>query len=391
MTDFLLRRFVKDYQKTGDSKVRTDYCVFGSIAGIIIHFLMFVVKLFIGLMTNSLAIISDSFMGLTDATSSVFSIIGARLAGKPANSKRPFGYGRIEYMTAFVIAVIILAFGGNILYHAIARMINPEEMEFSIVAIIIMLLSVTARLTLGSLHRSLGKRINSSILLAAAQDAKGDSIITSLSVVSLLVYKFTNLQLDAYLSTAVSVYIIFMGLKLIKETLSPLIGEAAAREALSDVVGVLSAYPDIKGSHEFVMHEYGPTLKMASIHLEIPVECSFEQAHELTDKVEQEVMKKYGVRLVAHADPRIEDSEELKAMRDLVTRVVKRREPKAAVHDLRMMMGIKQSFCVFDLELPFGYEEEKIIALKLDIMVDVEAEAKDIICAIRVTNSYVEE
>lgn len=391
MIEFLLHIFVKDYHNSDNEKVRTDYSVFGSIVGIIVHLLLFLVKLVIGLLVNSLTIISDSFNGFTDAASSLFSLIGAKLAGKPANAKRPFGYGRIEYLTATVIAAMILVFGGSILYSAIGRMIKPEETKFSIIALVIMLLSIIARVLLGTLHHNLGKRINSKILLAAAQDAKGDSIITSLSVTSMLVYKFTGLQLDAYFGALVSIYIIVLGGKLIRETLSPLIGEAASRKALRDVVAIISAYPDIKGSHEFIMHEYGPTLRMASIHLEMPVDLSFEYSHELADRVEQDVLREYGIHLVAHMDPLTADSEELKALRNTVTKIVMRHEPKAIIHDLRMMKGMKQSFCVFDLELPFGYEADKIPDFKLDIMVDVEMEIEDIICAIRMTNSYVEE
>jgi len=389
MLELILKQFVKDHKNTGNPAVRTRYVMVGSVAGIIVHMLMFAVKLTAGLLSNSLTIIADSFMGLSDSLSSVFSIIGARIADKPANAKRPFGYGRVEYMTAVVIAALILFFGLSLLQSAVKRMFTPEDMEFSILVLSIMLLSICARALLGLFHHSLGKRVNSTILQAAAQDAKGDCIITSLSVISILVFKYTGLNPDAYLSAAVSIYIIYMGFKLVMETVSPLIGEAAQQQIYDGIMEIIGHYPEIIETHDFILHEYGPVLRMASIDIVLPVTLSFEYAHEIADRIEQEVFRKHGIRLVTHMDPVDDESSDLKSLRETVAEVVQKHEPNAVIHHLRIIRRTDQIFCIFDLEIPFGYQWEEEISLKLDIMVDVESIDEQILCAIRTTRNYV--
>lgn len=384
-----MKQFVRDYKNTGNAAVRNRYVTVGSLAGIIVHMLMFAVKLTAGLLSNSLTIIADSFMGLTDSLSSIFSIIGARIADKPANAKRPFGYGRVEYMTAVVIAALILFFGLNLLQSAVKRMFTPEDMEFSIMVLAIMLLSICARAMLGLFHNNLGKRVDSSILLTAAQDAKGDCIITSLGVISMLFFRFTGLNPDAYLSAAVSLYIIYMGFKLVMETVSPLIGEAVQKEIHDGIMEIIEQYPEIIETHDFILHEYGPSLKMASIDITLPVTLSFEYAHEIADRIEQEVLRKHGIQLVIHMDPVDDQSSELKRLREIVVEVVKKREPNAVIHHLRIIRRADQVFCIFDLEIPFGYRLEEEISLKLDIMVDVESIDEQILCGIRTTRNYV--
>ncbi|MGB8454962.1 MAG: cation diffusion facilitator family transporter [Anaerocolumna sp.] len=359
MTQLLVKLFVKDYTNTEKSKVRTAYGVLTSIVGIICNIILFGIKITIGLIINSISVMADAFNNLSDAASSIIGLIGVKLAERPADKEHPFGHGRFEYIAALAVSFLILQVGISCFKSAFTKILNPEKVGFNWILIGILSISVLVKVWLSSFNRTLGKRINSTVMKATAADALGDVLITTTTIASVIIGKLTGFTVDGWMGVIVSVFVLLAGFNIAKETLEPLLGEAVDREVYEAVTVMVEGYEGIVGSHDLIVHNYGPSHTMATIHAEVPNDVNLEEAHGTIDRIERDVLREMGIFLVIHMDPIEINDQKIIEKRKVVVDVIKELEPKAAIHDFRIVNGENHINLIFDLVVPFSYKEEQ--------------------------------
>ncbi|MCR5728056.1 MAG: cation diffusion facilitator family transporter [Lachnospiraceae bacterium] len=383
MTGFLVKHFIKDKSN------RTAYGVLAGIVGIFCNVLLFAGKLTIGLIINSSAVMTDSFNNLSDAASSVISLVGAKLAAKPADKEHPFGHGRYEYIVALIVSFLILEVGFSCFKTSIEKIFHPEELNISTIAIVILVVSVLVKIWLSLFNRKLGKKIDSKVLLATAKDAMGDVFVTSATIVSLLIYRFLGWNVDGYVGCIVALLVFWAGISVAKDTIEPLLGEAVPEELYKEICEKVSSYEGIEGTHDLIVHSYGPARRMASVHAEIKNTLSMEAAHEIVDKIEQDILKEMNIFLVIHMDPIDTDNETVNRCRVLVAQKVREKDMTATIHDFRMVSGQDQINLIFDLVLPYSYKKEGIRNFTDDLESELKKEDHRYNCVITVEHSFV--
>ena len=389
MTDFLVHKFVKNYEQTEDVQVRTSYGVLSSIVGIFCNVLLFAAKFLIGALMHSISVMADGFNNLSDAASSIISFVGVKMAEKPADEEHPFGHGRIEYIAALVVAFLVIEVGLSFLKSSIGKLKNPEEITFELVPFLILVLSIGVKLWLAYFNRKLGKKIDSKVMLATAADSMGDVITTSATILSILVCTFTGFNIDAIAGLVVSLIVMWAGVGIAKDTLEPLIGQAADPELAAKIKQEVESYEGIAGTHDLIVHNYGPNRSMASIHAEVPRDVDIEASHEIIDRIEREVSKKLGIFLVIHMDPVEVRDDRVLAVKETLEKVVKDLDPETTFHDFRMVWGEKRINLIFDVLVPFSYDKEKQKNLEKQIarcMSEVDSRYQ---CVITVEKSFV--
>ena len=359
MTDFLVRKFVKNYEQTEDVKVRTSYGVLSSIVGIFCNVLLFAAKFLIGALMHSISVMADGFNNLSDAASSIISFIGVKMAEKPADEEHPFRHGRIEYIAALVVAFLVIEVGLSFLKSSIGKLKNPEEITFELIPFLILILSIGVKLWMAYFNRKLGKKIDSKVMLATAADSMGDVITTSATILSILVCTFTGYNIDAIAGLVVSLIVMWAGVGIAKDTLEPLIGQGADPELAAKIKHEVGNYDGIAGTHDLIVHNYGPNRSMASIHAEVPRDVDIEASHEIIDRIEREVSKKLGIFLVIHMDPVEVRDERVLAVKGTLENVLKELDPEVTFHDFRMVWGEHRINLIFDVLVPFAYDKEK--------------------------------
>lgn len=389
MTEFLVRKFVKNYQNTEDVTVRTSYGVLSSIVGIVCNLILFGGKLVIGALMNSIAIMADAFNNLSDAASSVISFIGVRMAQKPADEEHPFGHGRIEYIAALAVAFLVIQVGFSLFKTSIGKIRNPVELSFQAVPLLILVMSVFVKLWMGLFNRKLGRRINSKVMLATSADSLGDVVTTSATILSVLICYFTGINIDAIAGLAVSLLVMWAGIGIAKDTLEPLIGQAPEPEFCKQIKEAVEAYEGIEGTHDLIVHNYGPGRSMASIHAEVPRDVDIEVSHEIIDKIEREVSKAMGIFLVIHMDPVEVHDERVLAVRSRLEALLKAYDEKVTFHDFRMVWGEKQINLIFDILVPFSYDAEAQKKIRSYIETAMKQEDARYVCVITVDKSYI--
>ncbi|ROR28668.1 cation diffusion facilitator family transporter [Mobilisporobacter senegalensis] len=389
MTEFLVKLFVKDREKIEQSKVRTSYGILSSVVGVVCNIILFAVKISIGLAIHSISVMADAFNNLSDASSGIISFIGVKLANRPADKEHPFGHGRFEYLSAFVVAFLVLQVGFTCFKNAISKIIHPESMEFNIILVGILCISVLLKLWLGLFNRKLGNRINSSVMKATSADAFGDVLITVVTIVAIVVEKLTGFKVDGYMGLVVSLFVLYAGYNIAKETIEPLIGEAVNPELYEKITTMVENYDGIVGSHDLIVHNYGPTHTMASIHAEVPNDIDFEVAHETIDRIERDAQKELGIFLVIHMDPIEVNDTKVLSIKNMVIDTVKEYDEGATIHDFRMVNGEEQINLIFDLVVAHSYSEDKEYKLIQDVMEAVAEKDKRYQCIITLEHSFI--
>ena len=389
MTDFLVRKFVKNYEQTEDVQVRTSYGVLSSIVGIFCNVLLFAAKFLIGVLMHSISVMADGFNNLSDAASSIISFIGVKMAEKPADEEHPFGHGRIEYIAALVVAFLVIEVGLSFLKSSIGKLKNPEEITFELIPFLILILSIGVKLWLAYFNTKLGKKIASKVMMATAADSMGDVITTSATILSILVCTFTGYNIDAIAGLVVSLIVMWAGVGIAKDTLEPLIGQAADPELAAKIKKEVESYDGITGTHDLIVHDYGPNRSMASIHAEVPRDVDIEASHEIIDRIEREVSKKLGIFLVIHMDPvEVRDAHVL-AVKDMLEKILYELDPEVTFHDFRMVWGEKRINLIFDVLVPFAYDKEKQKKLEKEICERITEKDSRYQCVITVEKSFV--
>ncbi|HUM85530.1 MAG TPA: cation diffusion facilitator family transporter [Lachnospiraceae bacterium] len=360
MTEFLIKKFIKNPDKTKDPDVRLHYGILASIVGILCNVSLFLVKFISGAVMGSLSVIADSFNNLSDAASNIISFIGVKMASRPADKEHPFGHGRIEYISALIVAFIIIEVGFELFKESIGKIKAPTATAFELVPFLILILSIGVKLWMAVFNRTVGSKINSSVLTAAAADSKNDVIVTSVTIIVILLeYIFPALRIDGWAGVAVSIFVMYSGFGIARDTIEPLIGGAEDPELCTQISELVESYDGIIGTHDLVVHNYGPNRSMASIHAEVPSDCNIEDAHEVIDRAEREVSGKLGITLVIHMDPVEIHNEHVQKVRSQVADVLKSVDDRITFHDFRMVNGKNQINLIFDIVVPFDYDKEK--------------------------------
>ena len=358
MTDFLVNKFIKDSTNIESTEVRTRYGMLASVVGIFCNVLLFSVKLTIGLILSSLAVTADAFNNLSDAASSIISFIGVKMAGKPADAEHPFGHGRIEYIAALIVSFLVIEVGFTFCKSSISKILHPEEISFDLVPFVILILSILVKLWMAFFNNKLGKRIDSKVMLATAADSLGDVITTSATVLSIIICHFTSINVDAIAGLIVSAIVIWSGISIAKDTLEPLIGERVPAELYQKITDIVESYDGIVGTHDLIVHNYGPNRSMATIHAEVPNDINIDVSHEIIDKIERNVKKDLNILLVIHMDPVEMRDEEVLSLREKTSRIVHALDPELNFHDFRVLKENEQRNLIFDLVIPDSYSEK---------------------------------
>lgn len=352
MTKILLKLFIKDYNDTANPRVRRKYVNLGSAVGVLCNIILFLIKLTIGLLAGSVSIMADAFNNLTDIGSSVVTLIGFRMSEKPADKEHPFGHGRFEYMSAMLVAIIILLVGFELFKSSIDKIINPTELNIEIYTIILLLISVMIKLWMFLFNKKLGKSINSTSLIATAQDSINDSIATSAVLVSIVVCSIFGINIDPYIGLLVAAFICYSGIMTIKETLDPLLGMPPEKETIDSIVSIVLKNESFVGIHDLIVHNYGPGRSFASLHVEVPADADIVACHEVIDACEKELHNTLGIEVVIHMDPIATNDENIKKIKESVKKAVLEYDSLLSIHDFRMVDGADQINLIFDVVVP---------------------------------------
>ncbi|MBP3284508.1 MAG: cation transporter [Clostridia bacterium] len=388
MIQFLIKRFVPNYEMTEDRDVREKYGVLAGGLGIFCNLFLFVLKLIIGVLMNSIAVLSDAINNLSDMCSSLITVMGSKMSNMRADREHPFGHGRVEYVASLIVSLIIIMVGFQLFTTSIDKIFHPEPLQFQMTLFVILTASILVKFWMFSYNRYMGKKINSSMLKAAATDSLNDCMATTAVVVSVLLSKWISFPLDGFMGLIVSGLILYSGIKVAKEICGVLIGTTPSEEMIEKIEQLVLSGEGIVGVHDFMGHDYGPGVMIASIHAEVPDDVDIVKVHEVIDEIEKRAGEELGVTLVIHMDPVSLNCEKTNAAKGLVTRVITEINPKFTIHDFRMVDGEKNINLVFDLALPVSMTaEERKRVLEL-IRAKVRETDERYCLVIQVDNAY---
>lgn len=391
MTDLLVKMFVKNYEDTDNIFVRTAYGVLASGVGIACNVLLSLAKMMVGMLLHSVSVMADAFNNLSDAGSSIIGLVGVKMAEKPADEEHPFGHGRIEYVAALIVAFLVIEVGFTFFKDSISKIRHPEELRFQMVSIVILGMSILVKLWLGMFNKKLGKKIDSQVMMATAADSLGDVIATAATVVSIVFWKVTGINIDGFVGLGVSLVVMWAGIGIARDTLEPLIGEATTPEDYRRIKKFVEKYDGIMGSHDLIVHNYGPGRSMASIHAEVPNNVSIEVSHEIIDRIERDAAKELGIFLVIHMDPLETEDQTVLKVRKKTEKAVEELDSRCSIHDFRMVKGEDQINLIFDLVVPREYSEKKGDELMIRVIERMQEIDKRYQCVITLENSFVAE
>lgn len=354
MTAFLIRLLLPSGADPGDPQVRQRCGSVSGGVGIVLNALLFLGKLLSGLATGSIAVVADAFNNLSDAASSVITLVGFRLAGQDADQEHPFGHGRMEYLTGLVVALAILLMGVEIGKSSLEKIFSPEVTTFSWMAVVILFLSILVKLWMFFFNRTLGRRIGSAAMEATAADSLSDSVSTGVVLLSTLISHFLHVQVDGFAGLLVAVFILKTGWDSARETLDPLLGRPMDPSLAADIDRLVLSHPHILNIHDLVYHDYGPGRAMMSFHVEVPAGCDLLEIHDVVDHIERELKERHHIETVIHVDPVVNDERTL-ALRDQVTRLTQELDPVLTIHDFRITAGPLHTNLIFDVVVPYGF------------------------------------
>ncbi len=359
MTDILLRLFIKNYEDTQNPAVRSAIGKLAGLTGIVCNCLLTVLKLVIGLLVGSMAIIADGVNNLSDAASSLTTLLGFRMAQRPADKQHPYGHARYEYLSGLAVAALILLIGAELVKSSIAKIINPQPIDISAVTIALLAASVAVKLWMSGFYKALGKKINSTALYATSVDSRNDVISTCAVLLGCLVNYLFALNIDGYVGLAVAIFILYSSIGIAKDTISPLLGQQADEEMVDKITELVLSHEKVLGLHDLLVHDYGPGRCYASAHVELSADEDPMACHDIIDDIECDVLEKMNVHFVIHYDPVVQNDAEQNEMRRTVGEIVRGLNPAFSIHDFRIVRGSAQSKLVFDLAVPYSMIERK--------------------------------
>ncbi len=391
MTELLVRLFIKNPDDTNDVKVRGRYGLLCGLVGIACNVILCSLKIAVGIITSSISVIADGLNNLSDMGSSVITMIGFKLAGKPADSDHPFGHGRMEYMSAFVVSVIILIVGGELFISSVKDLINGTAAPvYDKTAVIVLAVSILVKLWMFIFNRKLGKKINAEALMATAQDSINDCITTAVILAAVIISMLfkPSFNLDAVMAAAVALFIIYSGLSAARDTLNQILGEPPSKELTEAIENTIMSFDGFIGIHDLIVHNYGPGRQFASVHVEVPQDIDIVKCHEQIDICEKLVNERLDVALVIHMDPIDTNDENVAAARSAMTDGLKKIDERLSLHDFRMTsVGENHTNLIFDVVVPSSV---KISNAELDKRISETAKQinKGYICVITFDNDF---
>lgn len=356
VTNLLVKLFVKDAHDFDSPLVRTRYGVMSGSVGIVLNILLFAAKLLTGALTNSISITIDAFNNLSDAGSSGVTLVGFRLAGKPADKEHPFGHGRLEYVAALVVSFAILMMGVELIKASFDKILHPQPLVFRTAAVAILAASMAAKLWLAYFNRQIGRRIHSPAMSAVVADSLSDTAATGVTLIALIVSRYTDLPLDGYIGLLVAAFVFAAGIGILKETVGPLLGEPPAKELVQEIQQTILAYEGVVGIHDLILHNYGPGRLFGSVHAEVCAEEDIMKSHDTIDLIERDIKGRFGVDMVIHMDPLVTDDARVNALCEMTEKIVRGIDETLSIHDFRVVDGPTHTNLIFDLVTPYGYK-----------------------------------
>ena len=359
MTKLLLRIFIKNSDRTDDPKVRTAIGKLSGIVGILCNLLLAAGKLTVGFLAGAVSITADAMNNLSDAASSIVTLVGFKLAEKPADSEHPYGHARFEYLSGLAVAALILFIGFELAKTSVLKILDPSPVEVSMPLILVLVASIAVKLWMSLFNRNLGKKIQSQPLLATAADSRNDVIATLAVLAATAIEGIFHWQIDGFMGLAVAVFILYSGVVLAKQTVSPLLGEKASPELQSHIEQVLRGNSRVLGWHDLMVHDYGPGQRFASLHVEMDQKEDPLVCHEIIDDMERLCLEKHNIHLVIHYDPVVTDDPEMDRLKQLICDILAQYDPRLSIHDFRMVRGTGHSNLIFDLVLPHEMSDRR--------------------------------
>lgn len=360
--EYLIRLFVRNHENDHDPAVRSAIGSLSGTVGIVCNIFLFLSKLVAGLLSGSMSIIADAVNNLTDASSSLVTVLGFRLARQPADQDHPYGHGRYEYLSGLAVAALILVLGSELAQSSLGRIFSPTPVDFTALTAGILVMSMAVKLWMSFSMTRIGQKIDSAALRAAAVDARNDVLASGAVLLGCMAEQFLNWKIDGWIGLAVAVFILFSGWQVAKETVSPLLGQQADRELVENIRNLILSHDKVLGIHDLLIHDYGPGRCFASVHVEISAKEGVLEGHSIIDHIERDALTELNVNLVIHYDPVVLGDRKQTELRAKAEEAVKLIDPQLAIHDFRLIRNSKYNSIVFDLEVPYdlGLSEEEL-------------------------------
>ncbi len=365
MTNLLIKLFVKDNQNISDFRVRERYGKFAGMVGIASNLLLFLIKITVGMLFHSIAIIADAINNLSDSGSSLITLIGFKISGKPADAKHPYGHARMEYISGLIVSFIILVLGLQLIKSSVDKIIHPQAAQFSMISIGVLVVAILIKLWQCKFYREIGRIIDSTTLIATSTDSRNDILATAAVLVAAIVTRLTGFNLDGYMGVTVAVFILVTGVRLVMDTTSPLLGTAPTKELVDSIYKKILSYDNVIGLHDLVVHSYGVNQCFASVHCEVPAGQDIMVSHDIIDNIERDFLKDQGIHLVIHLDPIVTDDAKTNELKAVVKNLIERISPEISMHDFRVVWGLSHSNLIFDVVVPFDFRwsDDELIKL----------------------------
>ena len=375
MTKFLIQKFIKNPDDINNLKVRRNYGTLSSVVGIICNVFLFILKYIMGTLSGSISVVSDAFNNLSDSAGCMVTLLGYKLASKPADKDHPFGHGRMEYLTALTIAVLILIVAFELFRNSVNKIIHPEKLTFSLIVLISLLVSILIKLWMSFFNAFLGKKINSSVMLAAAKDSRTDVIATSATCIAVISSLYTNLPVDGIMGLVVSLFIFKSGIDIVKDTVDNLLGKPVDSDIVYAIKEMVGESDKIIGIHDLVVHNYGPGNMIGSLHAEVKSNEDFVFVHDMIDELERRIHRELNILMTIHMDPIETDNEQVNLSLDMIRNIILDIDPCLQIHDFRLVAGDTNTNLIFDIVVPYDckYNNDDIKELidkQLDKMED---------------------
>lgn len=368
MITLLAKIFIKDTEDK--SKLREAYGMLCGIVGVCFNILLFVGKFLAGTFSNSIAITADAFNNLSDAGSSVVTLLGFKLAGAKPDTEHPFGHGRIEYISGLVVAAAILLMGYELIRDSIGKILHPEETEFTVLVAVILIASILVKLYMAYYNRSVGKKLDSTAMKAVATDSLSDMVATTVVLLASIFTHFTGIKIDGYCGLVVGFLVGYAGFDAARETLNPLLGQPPAKEFVEKIDEIVMSHPEVCGMHDLIVHDYGPGRQMISLHAEVPAEGNIMELHDVIDNIETELRRELGCEATIHMDPIVTSDEHVSETKAAMVSLIKAIDEELSIHDFRMVTGESHTNLIFDVLAPFNFrltDEELLTEILQDV------------------------
>lgn len=353
MINFLTKIFIKDRDDILNPRVRTDYGTLAGVLGICCNIILFAIKLISGILTGAISIAADAFNNLSDAGSSIITLIGFHMAGKPADNDHPYGHGRIEYVSGLIIAIVIIVMGLELLKSSIEKVINPNAVEFSTSAIAVLVISILIKLWMASYNNYLGKKLDASAMIATSADSRNDCIATAVVLLCMIVGKLTGINTDGYAGVAVALFVLYSGYDTARDTLQPILGKAPSNDFIKEIENKILEVNGIEGVHDIIVHDYGPGRTMVTLHAEIHNNLSVIAAHNIIDNAESYIKKSLGCNICIHMDPIATDDIRTNELKKITSNAAAAVDKSIGIHDFRTFEYDDEVNIFFDVSAPF--------------------------------------